>query len=138
MPNTPGKSFLTAFLAALTDPLLLLISVAYGNPMPSPEMLGHLFGPTVFAVILATFLSRLIFRMGKDIQEARRMGSYRLVEKLGKGGMREVWLAQHQMLARPAEVKRQQTQEPTSTRWDEWPTGCSAGNSFLPVSIRCK
>jgi serine/threonine-protein kinase len=105
IPNTPGKSFLAASLAALSDPVGLLISVAYGNPMPSTQMLGHLFGPTLFAVILAFFLSRQIFRMGKDIQEAKSMGSYRLVEKLGTGGMGEVWLARHQMLARPAAIK---------------------------------
>ncbi len=34
-----------------------------------------------------------------------RIGSYSLVEQLGAGGMGEVWLARHQMLARPAAVK---------------------------------
>jgi serine/threonine-protein kinase len=105
IPNTPGKSFLAASLAALTDPIGLLISIANGNPMPSLQMLGHLFGPTFFSVILAAFLSRLIFRMGKDIQRAKRMGGYQLLRKLGTGGMGEVWLARHHMLARPAAVK---------------------------------
>lgn len=34
-----------------------------------------------------------------------RVGSYSLIEQLGSGGMGEVWLARHQMLARPAAVK---------------------------------
>jgi DNA-binding NtrC family response regulator len=34
-----------------------------------------------------------------------RVGSYRLIERLGSGGMGEVWLAQHQLLRRPAAVK---------------------------------
>jgi DNA-binding NtrC family response regulator len=38
-------------------------------------------------------------------------GSYRLISKLGSGGMGEVWLARHRLLARPAAVKliRQET-----------------------------
>jgi DNA-binding NtrC family response regulator len=34
-----------------------------------------------------------------------RVGSYRLIEQIGSGGMGEVWLARHQLLARPAAVK---------------------------------
>ena len=34
-----------------------------------------------------------------------RVGSYSLIEQLGSGGMGEVWLARHQLLARPAAVK---------------------------------
>src|SRR5690606_24411724 len=34
-----------------------------------------------------------------------RIGSYSLIEQLGAGGMGEVWLARHRLLARPAAVK---------------------------------
>jgi serine/threonine-protein kinase len=39
------------------------------------------------------------------LQRAQELGSYHLVEPLGRGGMGEVWLARHQMLARSAAIK---------------------------------
>jgi eukaryotic-like serine/threonine-protein kinase len=39
------------------------------------------------------------------IDEGLAVGSYRLVTRLGSGGMGEVWLAKHRLLARPAAVK---------------------------------
>ena len=39
------------------------------------------------------------------LDEGLAFGSYRLVSPLGAGGMGEVWLAKHRLLARPAAVK---------------------------------
>ena len=42
----------------------------------------------------------------KSAQErAKQLGSYRLVSRLGEGGMGEVWRAEHQLLARQAAIK---------------------------------
>ena len=39
------------------------------------------------------------------LREGRRIGGYTLQRHLGEGGMGEVWLAQHSLLARPSAVK---------------------------------
>ena len=39
------------------------------------------------------------------LDERLAVGSYRLVSRLGSGGMGEVWLGKHRLLARPAAVK---------------------------------
>jgi DNA-binding NtrC family response regulator len=39
------------------------------------------------------------------LEDGRRLGSYRLIERLGEGGMGEVWRAKHEHLPRPCAVK---------------------------------
>lgn len=68
--------------------------------------------------------SRLMQRLGAEIAQARakvrELGSYRLEEKLGQGGMGEVWRARHKLLARPAAVKLIRTSgEPNAARREE-------------------
>jgi transcriptional regulator with GAF, ATPase, and Fis domain len=47
-----------------------------------------------------------VIEIGDDLlDEGIAVGSYRLVSQLGTGGMGEVWLGKHRLLARPAAVK---------------------------------
>ncbi len=43
--------------------------------------------------------------LGRRLRAAQELGSYQLVELLGRGGMGEVWRAQHRLLARSAAIK---------------------------------
>ena len=65
---------------------------------------GVSFSPAM-AVVMAVYGSRVVYGLGLEVADARRMGSYQLERLLGRGGMGEVWLARHRLLARPAAVK---------------------------------
>jgi len=59
----------------------------------------------IFAVGISITASSIIHSLRSEVIEARQMGQYRLTELIGKGGMGEVWKAEHALLARPAAVK---------------------------------
>ena len=61
--------------------------------------------PYLLITIMAYVGARVVYSLGKAVTEARELGSYRLVERLGQGGMGEVWRAKHRLLARPAAIK---------------------------------
>jgi serine/threonine-protein kinase len=44
-------------------------------------------------------------RINRRLREAQELGSYQLIERLGQGGMGEVWRAEHRLLARNAAIK---------------------------------
>ena len=63
------------------------------------------FVNSAFGVAFAYMGARVVYRLGGEVAAARELGSYRLEERLGQGGMGEVWRARHRMLARPAAIK---------------------------------
>ena len=105
VPNTPRKTLVASLLAASMDPLAILIAHWRGLAVPSVAAVVWNSIPNYVCAVLAMIPSVILTRLGRQVHQARELGSYRLVELIGRGGMGEVWRATHRMLARPAAVK---------------------------------
>jgi len=107
VPSEPRRAVVALLLSATAIPLVYLLEVQAGRApvLGAVQFMLVFIAPYGGVVVLAYVSARIIYRLGQDVSRAREMGSYRLVEKLGQGGMGEVWRAQHRMLARPAAVK---------------------------------
>ncbi len=73
--------------------------------MNAAQFFAALVLPYALVVMMAYVGARVVFGLGREVSRARELGSYRLVERLGEGGMGEVWRAEHRLLARPAAIK---------------------------------
>ena len=106
VPSTFGKGLLAAITAALMAPLGLTLNILSGA-VESPALTQWitLSVPTLAMAVCASVIARFIYNLTGQLGKLREMGSYHLIEPLGSGGMGEVWIAQHSLLARRVAIK---------------------------------
>ncbi len=108
IPNRPAKTLLSLMVSASSVSIVIGLSVKYAGTVipvgPGPFFFGTIF-PYLVCTGMAYVGARVVYRLGTAVSRARELGSYRLIDILGSGGMGEVWRAQHRMLARPAAIK---------------------------------
>jgi serine/threonine protein kinase len=105
VPGPPRKVLLGSILTATMDPVGLLIAQARGLELPPLALLVWTYLPNYICAGLAVLPSKIIVHLGRKVSRARELGSYRLVDRIGRGGMGEVWKAEHRLFARPAAIK---------------------------------
>ena len=111
IPSTARRTFCLSWLAAAP---LLVASIVFHRAAPAPG-LEPLFLDALITVnallwliistTLSTVTSSTIYGLRQQVKAASEIGQYTLEEKIGSGGMGEVWRARHRMLIRPAAVK---------------------------------
>ena len=108
IPTRPRKAAVVTLASVSSVPIVIGFMVATRKTTFSPDPAMFFFWivfPYLLTTIMAFVGARVVYTLGKAVTEARELGSYRLVERLGQGGMGEVWRAKHRLLARPAAIK---------------------------------
>ncbi len=104
-PTSPRRMLIAGLTAATMDPLVAWIRYLVDLPTIPPHLALLHYLPNYISAGISIVPFKVMHGLGKRLREAQDLGSYQLVERLGQGGMGEVWRAEHRLLARNAAVK---------------------------------
>ncbi|MEJ2371779.1 MAG: serine/threonine-protein kinase [Gemmatimonadales bacterium] len=107
VPARPRHALIALTLSGSAVPITVALLTRFGDaPVLEPQRFLFVFVlPYAMMVVVSYIAARIIYGLGKEVLRAQEMGSYRLLELIGRGGMGEVWKARHNLLARPAAIK---------------------------------
>jgi eukaryotic-like serine/threonine-protein kinase len=107
VPGPPRRTVIATLASVSAVPIVIGYVIATSPDLglsPTRFFFGLVF-PYLLVTAMAYVGSRVIYALGREVTRARELGGYRLIERLGAGGMGEVWRAEHYLLARPAAIK---------------------------------
>ncbi|MDH4338365.1 MAG: serine/threonine protein kinase [Candidatus Krumholzibacteria bacterium] len=118
VPNPPRRAVVATLVSVSSVPVVLALAIGE-HPVPGLTPMRFFFGlvfPYLLVALMAYVGSRVVYGLGREVTRARELGGYRLIERLGSGGMGEVWRAEHHLLARPAAIKLVRTSDGSDER----------------------
>jgi serine/threonine-protein kinase len=109
IPNNWKRAAVIISLMGLF-PIAMIASTAWHRPAMQEVLFedGYMSLVAIWIgipTLAAIFGSHTINSLRKEATAARQVGSYRLIERIGVGGMGEVYLAEHKLLKRPCAIK---------------------------------
>ncbi|MGE0756261.1 MAG: serine/threonine-protein kinase [Pirellulaceae bacterium] len=108
LPNTWKRGAAIMISAALIPYVLIVLHGWFSPTTAELWSADHANSPLplpLVAALIATYASHIINTARREAFKARQFGQYRLMQRLGAGGMGEVYQAEHLLLKRPCAIK---------------------------------